>query len=72
MKYTTPVTLEYANCPEPVKRRIETAFAWTIERNPFPQNIKERIDWIHTMEKALKTVEADSVMLLRLDSQSQR
>jgi len=72
MKNINTMKLEYAHYPEPVKHRIETVFAWTLAQNPYPQSLEERISWIYTMEKALKTVEADSVILFRLDSQSQR
>lgn len=54
---------EYMRCPEDVKRRIENIFAWTLEHNPYPESIRDRITWIHSMEKALKHIESESLLL---------
>lgn len=69
MKNTVTKPLEYAKCSEAIKRRIESVFAWTLEHNPYPQSIEDRINWIHSMDKALKSIEAESVILARLDGQ---
>lgn len=67
MKNTAVKTPEYAHCPEAAKRRIEAVFAWALARNPYPQSMEEQIDWIHAMDKALRTIEAESVMLSELE-----
>lgn len=61
----------YSKCPEEVKRRIENVFSWTLQHYPYPNSIKDRINWIHSMEEALRTIEADSVMLYRLEEKKQ-
>jgi hypothetical protein len=66
MKNLATKTPEYARCPVTVKRRIESVFAWTLAHNPYPQSMEERIGWIHSMDKALRDIEAESVVLDRL------
>ncbi len=66
MKNRSPKTLVYSQYPEDVERRVEIVFAGVLEQYPYPQNIDEQIDWIHNMAGALKTIEADSVMLTTL------
>ncbi len=53
----------YIQYPEDVKKRVENVFAWTLEHNPYPESIRDRILWIHSMEKALKHIESESLLL---------
>lgn len=66
MNNTVTKPLEYAQCSEAIKRRIESVFEWTLEHNPYPQSIEERIKWVHSMDKARRSIEAESVVLARL------
>lgn len=54
---------EYLKCPEEVKRRIENIFTWTLEHCPYPESVEDRITWIHDMEKALRHIESESLLL---------
>ncbi len=66
MKNRSIKALVYSGYPEEVKHRVEKVFAKVLEQYPYPQNIGEQIDWIHNMAGSLKTIEADSVMLVAL------
>lgn len=65
MKNKNMKALFYSHYPEAVKHRVEV-FEKVLEQYPYPQCIGEQIDWIHNMSGALKTIEADSVMLAAL------
>ncbi len=58
--------LVYSQYPEAVKHRVEIVFAKVLEQYQYPKSIGEQIDWVHNMAGALKTIEADSVMLAAL------
>lgn len=57
---------EYKRYPQEVKQRVENIFSWTLEHCPYPDNIKDRITWIHSMERALRDVERESLTLFKL------
>ena len=69
MKNSVTRPMEYAQCSEVIKRRIESVFEWTFEHNPYPQAVEERLNWIHSMDNALRSIEAESVVLARLGGQ---
>ena len=66
MKNRNMKALVYSQYPEEVQHRVESVFAKVLEQYPYPQSIGEQIDWIHNMAGSLKTIEADSVMLVAL------
>lgn len=55
--------LGYMQYPEDVKKRVENIFTWTLEHNPYPESITDRVIWIHDMEKALRHIESESLLL---------
>lgn len=58
MKYTEKKVPKYPKCPENVQRSIERIFSRALERCPYPEGIRERINWVHLMEEALRGLEA--------------
>lgn len=66
MKNRNMKALVYSQYPKEVQHRVENVLAKVLEQYPYPQSIGEQIDWVHNMAGALKTIEADSVMLAAL------